>query len=162
MIITCPDCRSKYEVTGERMPGDVTKLQCPRCKAVFPVRWASAGSVAVAAAGEASAPAPNGGGPAPAPPHPVDPPPPRPSRPPITDPGLARRLARAMISEMVLNRGGERDRALTEGRVLSRFGPSIAGAFTLYREKVSTDLEVGPGLFREAVNEILGKGTRIL
>jgi predicted Zn finger-like uncharacterized protein len=158
VIITCPDCRSKYEIAGDRMPGDVTKLQCPRCKAVFPVRWTAAGSTLVAAAGEASAHDAGGAEPAPAPPAAS----PRPPRPPITDPGLARRLARAMISEMVLNRGGERDEALGEGKVLSRFGPSIAGAFALYREKVSEDLEAGPGLFREAVNEILGKGKRIL
>ena len=67
-----------------------------------------------------------------------------------------------MISEMVLNRRGERDEALREGRVLSRFGPAIAGAFSLYRTKVSEDLESGPVYFREAVNEILGEGKRVL
>ncbi len=161
MIVRCPDCRSKYEIAADRMPEDVTKLRCPRCKAVFPVSWAADGSAVTAAAGEASASGANGIGPAPAPFPAADPPPPRP-RPRITDPGLARRMARAMISEMVLNRRGERDEALREGRVLSRFGTAIAGAFSLYRAKVSEELESGPVYFREAVNEILGEGKRIL
>ena len=55
MIVRCPDCRSKYEIAADRMPEDVTKLRCPRCKAVFPVSWAADGSAVAAGAVEASA-----------------------------------------------------------------------------------------------------------
>ncbi len=168
MILRCPDCRSTYEVAGDRVPEPGQKLRCPRCKAVFPV----------ASAVQADAGATSPGGPVPAlPPGPgarsasepsPDPQPrpeapaPAPPRPRIVDPALARRMARAMISEMVLNRRSERDEALRREELLLRFGPAIAGAFDVYRGKVSPDLDAGPRLFREAVNEILGEGQPIL
>jgi hypothetical protein len=71
-------------------------------------------------------------------------------------------MARAMISEMVLNRRSERDDALSSETVLSRFGPAIVSAFDLYRGKVSPDLPSAPTYFRDAVNEILGGGVAVL
>jgi hypothetical protein len=71
-------------------------------------------------------------------------------------------MARAMISEMLLNRRIERDASREDGTVLSAFGPAIAAAFDIYREKVSPDLAVAPRLFREAVNDILGGDAPLL
>ncbi len=164
MIVRCPDCRTKYEIATDRVPEAAFKLRCPRCKAVFPVSGgmeAAASEVSEGGAVRARETAPlprlplgNGSGAAEFPPPP--------SRPRITDPGLARRMARAMISEMVLNRRTERDEALRTGTLLSRFGPAIAAAFEIYEKKTSPDLGAAPGLFREAVNEILGEGEPVL
>mgnify|MGYP001136468676 CR=1 FL=1 len=46
--------------------------------------------------------------------------------------------------------------------IRDRFGPAIAGAFEVYREKVSPDLPAAPTFFRDAVNEILGGGSVVL
>ncbi len=163
MIVRCPDCRSKYEIAADKIPVGVFKLRCPRCKAVFPVNAELEAEVGEAAAPstpavppgmrEARLPEPTAVPTAPS--APIE-------RPRISDPALARRMARAMISEMVLNRRSERDDALLSETVLSRFGPAIAGAFELYRAKVSTDLPSAPAYFRDAVNEILGGGSAVL
>jgi predicted Zn finger-like uncharacterized protein len=174
MIVRCPDCRSKYEIAADKIPAGVFKLRCPRCKAVFPVNPQGDGDGTPAEASAVSPPEavrevqlpepklpprePAGSGPQG---HPM------PigaaiARPRISDPALARRMARAMISEMVLNRRGERDDALLSETVLSSFGPALAAAFEVYRSKVAADLPGAPAYFRDAVNEILGGGAQVL
>ncbi len=167
MIVRCPDCRTKYEIAADKAPASGFKLRCPRCKAVFPVSLGIEGGSLPA--GATAPPPPEA--PAPRPeirtlPEPgssaaAPPPPPRP-RNKVTDPALARRMARAMISEMVLNRRSERDEALRSGTVLRRFGPAIASAHDAYRSRVSPDLAPAPRIFREAINEVLGEGNRLL
>ena len=152
MIVRCPDCRSTYEVTSQKVPESGLKVRCPRCKTVFPV---TGGQDARGEGGEVSSLR-----------QPPPPPPPedrvtRPRRA-ITDPALARRMARAMISEMLLNHRQERDDCLERDAVLGRFGPSIVSAYDLYGDKVSPDLSSATRLFRDAVNDILGDGRPLL
>jgi predicted Zn finger-like uncharacterized protein len=134
MIVRCPDCRAEYEVDVAKDVEPGTRVRCPRCRAVFPVFPT------------ASAPSP----------------PERPSRPRVTDPALARRMARAMVSELVLNRQQERDRALGAGTALSSFGAAVTAAYRMYGEKVAPEMPGGKRIFREAVNEILGEGRPLL
>ena len=135
LIVRCPECRAKYEVTTDREILPAQRVRCPACKAVFPV---------------------SGGGPA----DREEAPSPRRSR--ISDPALARRLARAMMSEIVLNRRPERDAAREDGALLARFGPAVIGAYDIYVEKVSPDLAEAARIFRDAVNDVLGEGTPLL
>ena len=154
MIVRCPDCGAKYEIASDQVPRADFKLRCPRCKAVFPVSTAAEGPSSAEGKQVVEAPAPAASADAPVSAS-------RP-RPRVTDPALARRMARAMISEMVLNRRAERDRALDSGTVLSRFGPAIVAAHEAYRERVAAGLVPAPRIFRDAVNEILGDGTPLL
>ena len=71
-------------------------------------------------------------------------------------------MARAMISEIVLNRQGDRERALKSRTLLSQFGPAVVRAFAVYSKKVSPDLKGSRSIFREALNEILGDGTPLI
>jgi predicted Zn finger-like uncharacterized protein len=135
MLIRCPDCRTEYAVQydeGGMVPG--ARVRCPRCRVVFPL---------------------------PGPPAREEP-----RRAPnlrrISDPQLARRLARAMLSEIVLHRRTERDAALEEGTLLARFGPAISAAYRLYGEKVAPELPGQRRIFREAVNDIVGDGRPVL
>lgn len=146
MIVRCPECRSTYEVSATKEAQAGLKVRCPRCKTVFPVETNLAD-------------------------EPAAPPPPLPEEEPvvaarprrrITDPVLARRMARAMISEMLLNRRQERDLALADDQVLSRFGTSIISAYAVYSDKISPDLAQGPHIFKDAVNDILGDGVALL
>jgi predicted Zn finger-like uncharacterized protein len=173
MIVRCPDCRTKYEIAAEKVPESGFKLRCPRCKAVFPVSLGIEGRSPLTGPAPESPPAEAAGSAASGPrtetrnmPLPGAPPPsvspPRAQRPRVTDPALARRMARAMISEMVLNRRSERDEALRSGSMLRRFGPAIVSAHDAYCSRVSPELAPAPRIFREAVNEILGEGNRLL
>ena len=133
MIVRCPDCRANYEISRPRDLEGRVKVRCPRCKAVFPFE----------ADGD------NG-------------PNPKPARDRITDPVLARRMARAMLSEILLSREEERARAEEADALLSRFGPLIAEAYSLYGERVSRDLPTFRRIFRDAVNDVVGGGRQIL
>ena len=136
MLVRCPDCRTEYDVSPPQRLEAGTRVRCPRCRNVF-------GLPAAVPAGGVSLPRPR-------------------SRSRIADPVLARRLARAMVSEIVLTRRGERDLALDDGTVLTHFGPAIAAAFRLYGDKVAAELPDSRRIFREAVNDILGGGRVIL
>jgi len=80
----------------------------------------------------------------------------------ILDPHVAKRLARAVIQEVLYARTREREQALKNGTALSSFGLQLADAFDVYRERVSDDLPGATATFREAVNDILGEGRRLL
>lgn len=161
MIVRCPDCLSKYEIAAARVPEEGIRVRCPKCKAVFPVNRpnpepAVAGTLRDAAAAGAPSRAPQ-------PEVPPgtdrgDDPAARPRRR-ITDPVLAKRLARAICQEVLLPRQEEHRRAVESGSVLSTFGPAIVSAFALYGEKVAADLPGAERIFREAVNDVLGAGS---
>jgi predicted Zn finger-like uncharacterized protein len=140
MIVNCPDCGATYEITHQKEWGAAVKVRCPRCKAVFPIPEAGAPARAERTAA----------------------PPRQAARPRIVDPVVARRLARAMVSEIVLVREREREEALREHTLLSRFGPAIASAYAVYRGKVSPRLPGSRRIFRDAVNELLGGGEPLL
>jgi len=144
VIVRCPECRSKYEIAAPEALDPLVKVRCPQCKAVFSIRGggysAATGSKPELATVKIS----------------------RSVRPRITDPVLARRLARAMISEIVLNRREESEEARGEGALLSHFGPALVSAYDVYRAKVSPELVSAPRIFRDAVNDVLGGGERLL
>jgi predicted Zn finger-like uncharacterized protein len=137
VTVQCPDCGSRYEINAASARPSL-KVRCPRCKAVFPVL---------------SPPAAPGEAPAPRRPK---------EKAKISDPRLARRLARNMLAEIVLSRPGERERARESHTLLSTFGPAIVDAYRIYGSKVAPGLEGSRKIFREAVNEILGEGARLL
>ena len=139
MIVRCPDCRSQYEITTQPKLGTSVKVRCPRCKAVFPVRAVRKKTPVERGTSVAQ----------------KDP-------PLVTDPKVARRMARVMISEIVLNRQTDRNQALRTRTVLSRFGPAIVSAYSVYTKKVSPDLKSSRSIFREAINEILGDGSPLI
>jgi len=66
-----------------------------------------------------------------------------------------------MVSEILLNAPRGNGEAGGEA-VLSRFGPAIASAYAQYQERVSPELSGSARIFREAVNDILGRGRRLL
>jgi predicted Zn finger-like uncharacterized protein len=155
MIVRCPDCRANYEISRPRDLEGKVKVRCPRCKAVFPVDTAAdtAADTAVDTAGDRQPdPVRNES------PIPVR----KPTRDRITDPTLARRMARAMLSEILLSREEERARAEEADALLSRFGPLIAEAYSLYGERVSRDLPAFRHIFRDAINDVVGGGKQIL
>lgn len=80
----------------------------------------------------------------------------------VVDSVTARRIARAILSDLASARVEQRHTALREGRVLSTLGPVIVEAWDDYRRRVGPALALGTPHFREALNEFLGNGEPLL
>ncbi len=100
-------------------------------------------------------------------PHPVVPPRPaaggRAGNPFLSqDPALkARRLARALVSDMVVYHPAKRRDALKAGTIKDSFKEEITKSWEEYVEQVGRELADSTPYFREALNEILGDGSPI-
>jgi len=126
----------------------------------------------------AEAPAPEQPGPAPAAapaptPAPAPAPPPAPAataaaapRPPSpfgsSDPAAkARRLARALVSDIVTYFPDRRERALADGTLRREFTEEIHKSWQEYTAQVGDDMAKKTPFFREALNDILAKGQQV-
>ena len=142
------------------VPGVVP--QSPPAAAPVPARPAapvasSPGSVAAKPSVEPVAPAPVAA--APAKPTPGA----RPPNPFLSqDPALkARRLARALISDMVVYHPAKRQDGLRDGNLKEIFEEEIKKSWEEYAEQVGRDVAESTPYFREALNEILAGGRQI-
>jgi hypothetical protein len=105
--------------------------------------------------------------PAPPPATPSAPPPaataPRPVNPFLSqDPSSkARRLARALISDMVVYHPGKRQEGLRDGTLKQLFEEEIRKSWEEYSEQVGKDLADSTPYFRDALNEILADGQQL-
>jgi hypothetical protein len=113
---------------------------------------------------------PMGAAPSPAPPPP--PPPPRvasptPARAPINpflanDPNAkARRLARALISDLVTYYPQRRDEGLRDGTLRDLFKEEIKKSFDEYVDQVGREFADSTSHFQDALNEILANGQKL-
>jgi hypothetical protein len=109
--------------------------------------------------------------PTPAAPPPPSPGPSRPAAAPGTrpvnpflsqDPALkARRLARALISDMVVYHPGKRQEGLRDGNLKELFEDEIKKSWEEYADQVGKDVAGSTPYFKEALNEILAGGRQI-
>lgn len=117
------------------------------------------------------------------PPTPVAPPPIAPLPPPPTPTGAAprspaasrfsnpflqqdpsaraRRLARALISDLVVYHPEKRQRGLAEGNLKELFGEEIRKSWEEYAGQVGEDVANTTPYFTEALNEILAEGRKL-
>ncbi|HEX2223180.1 MAG TPA: hypothetical protein VHN15_03120, partial [Thermoanaerobaculia bacterium] len=78
------------------------------------------------------------------------------------DPALkARRLARALISDMVVYHPGKRQEGLRDGNLKELFEEEIKKSWEEYTEQVGREVAESTGYFREALNEILAGGRQV-
>jgi hypothetical protein len=87
----------------------------------------------------------------------------RPTNPFLSqDPALkARRLARALISDMVVYHPGKRQEGLRDGNLKELFEEEIKKSWEEYADQVGRDVAESTPYFREALNEILASGRPI-
>ena len=91
----------------------------------------------------------------------------REARPPINpflsrDPRQkARRLARALVSDMIVYQPEKRQRALAAGTLKDAFAEEIKKSWEEYVDQVGKELADSTDYFTEALNEILAGGQRI-
>lgn len=78
------------------------------------------------------------------------------------DPGTrARRLARALISDLVVYHPEKRQRGLAEGNLKELFAEEIRKSWEEYSEQVGDEIASGTSFFTEALNEILSEGRQL-
>ena len=109
---------------------------------------------------------------------PIPPPPPPPAAPArdthdratgrFTNPFLqqdpaarARRLARALISDLVVYHPEKRQRGLADGNLKELFGEEIRKSWEEYAEQVGEDVANTTPYFTDALNEILAEGRKV-
>jgi hypothetical protein len=100
------------------------------------------------------------------PPDPVAAPEPAPKRP--VNPFLskdpkqkARRLARALVSDMIVYQPQKRQEALAAGTLKESFNEEIKKSWQEYVEQVGEDLANSTEFFKQALNEILAGGNEM-
>lgn len=78
------------------------------------------------------------------------------------DPGQrARRLARALVSDLVAYHPQKRDEGLRDGNLRQLFREEIKKSYEEFVEQVGRDLAEGSPHFQDALNEILGGGRKL-
>ncbi len=73
----------------------------------------------------------------------------------------ARRLARALVSDLVVYHPEKRQRGLAEGNLKELFGEEIRKSWEEYVEQVGEELAKTTPYFTEALNEILAEGEQL-
>jgi predicted Zn finger-like uncharacterized protein len=190
MRATCPHCATAYRIDPSKVPGEGVRARCAVCRGLFRVEpdrpveagpaqtemepaataiaapAADAGQVAVGSASRTDTTAAVTGAeahePAPEPPAPA-----AASLPPAplfgsTDPKTkARRLARALVSDMATYHPDRRERAIRDGTLRQEFREEIRKSWQEYVDQVGPELAHGTAHFREALNEILARGQKV-
>jgi hypothetical protein len=77
------------------------------------------------------------------------------------DPEMAGRIARSMVSELLLSHPEVREGGLRDGRLYAALGREIADLWDLYKARVTPELAERTPYFREALNDILAEGQEV-
>jgi hypothetical protein len=87
----------------------------------------------------------------------------RPANPFLSqDPSLkARRLARALVSDIVVYHPAKRQEGIRDGNLKELFEEEIKKSWEEYTEQVGREVAESTGFFREALNEILAGGRQL-
>jgi predicted Zn finger-like uncharacterized protein len=190
MNVQCTHCKTVFRVDPAKVPEGGARARCSICRGVFVVPAAEGADVATgpftASAGAEAAPArpavplpaeDAAARPAPPAPAPTLAPAPAAVAPApaqrtawssggagfgVADPlAKARRLARALVSDIVTYHPERRDRAVEEGTVKREFMEEIKKSWEEYVAQVGPEMARSTPHFRDALNEILAKGQSV-
>ncbi len=73
----------------------------------------------------------------------------------------ARRLARALVSDLVVYHPEKRQQGLKNGTLKELFDDEIKKSWEEYTDQIGTDIAEATAYFNDALNEILGDGSKI-
>ena len=157
MNSTCPSCGTTYRLDPKKIPETGVRARCVRCDGIFGVTREQGNGVS---APPAESPVPTN---VPSPAETVEAPIAAPT--PlfgVADPAAkARRLARALISDIVVYHPERRERAMEGGTLRQEFREEIKKSWEEYVSQVGDSTARGTPYFREALNEILAGGERM-
>ncbi len=149
--------------TPPAAPGPGVEAPAPRVVEDEPVEAAPEAIAAVdeeAAAEAETAISPPAAAPAPPPPAAKPPPPPSPFAVSDQD-ARARRLARALISDLAAYHPERQEKGLREGRLKELFQDDLRKSWQQYVEQVGLEVAKNTPFFRDALNEILARGKTV-
>jgi predicted Zn finger-like uncharacterized protein len=173
MNISCPDCKSVFRVDPAKVPAAGVRARCSVCSGIIPIPPPSAqvapAPVAPVAEPARAAAAPRtaaasaartgtGTGPSTAPAT---------GRRPINpflakDPDLrARRLARALVSDIITYHPAKHAEGLRDGTVRELFKDEIRKSYEEYTAQIGQQVAENTPYFQDALNEVLGAGKKI-
>lgn len=187
MNVTCGNCQTVFRVDPAKVPVGGVRARCSVCGGIFRVPDAQGGGAPPRVAVPVSAPAPRVDRPPPparpapeavATPAPVGPPaqqssvsagtaPAAPARRAVNpflsqDPkAKARRLARALVSDIVVYHPEKRRDGLRNGTLKLLFEEEIQKSWEEYSDQVGLEVAQSTPYFHEALNEILADGQPI-
>ncbi|MDZ7859678.1 MAG: zinc-ribbon domain-containing protein [Candidatus Krumholzibacteriota bacterium] len=72
-----------------------------------------------------------------------------------------KRLARVFVSDILVYNQEKRDKALSEGNLMSALGPEIKKGWEGYKGKIGPGIAHSSDYFKDALNEILADGQKI-
>ncbi len=158
MNVACPECSTVYRVDPERVPAGGVRVRCRECSSAFRVESGATTPAGVVrtAEGVASAPA----APAAKTPGGSD----RSAAPAFgpQDPQTrARRLARALVSDIKVYNPDKWEESRAQGTLRSEFRDEILKSWEEYVEQVGDDMAKKSPYFRDALNDILAGGGRV-
>jgi hypothetical protein len=73
----------------------------------------------------------------------------------------ARRLARALVSDMIVYQPEKRQKALKDGNLKAAFEEEIKKSWQEYEDQIGAEIAKSTPFFTEALNEILAGGQKI-
>lgn len=165
MNVACPECSTVYRVDPERVPAGGVRSRCRECGSTFRVEAGGStepGDVKKAQPVPTAAP---GGGAATAAVEPDAPATPARSAAPAFGPQdpdtRARRLARALVSDIKVYNPDKWEESRTEGTLRKEFRDEILKSWEEYVEQVGADMAKKSPYFRDALNDILAGGDRV-
>ena len=181
MNIACPECSTVYRIDPARVPHGGITARCRECGSTLRVQpgetapgavrtaslatpGANAGAAAPSAQGRGAAgpaaspsPAPRGGSAAPRER-------PRPDSPvfgPQDPETRAKRLARALVSDIVVYNPDKWEASRAAGTLRKEFREEILKSWEEYVEQVGQEMAKGTPYFRDALNAILAEGKNV-
>lgn len=166
MIIQCEGCASKYYLPESKAPREPLRVRCPQCRAVFTLAASTERVAAAPRRREAASPTLSQAEPAP-PPSTRKKTRSKPAKPKGKAGGgggkkdRAKRLARVLVSDILIYHREKRDKALADGNLMTVMGDEIKKSWELYKEKIGAEVANSTNYFKEALNEILADGQEI-
>ena len=157
--VTCPECGKVYRLPEQLPAKPRIKLRCPSCRIGFTIASPRAGQDLRADRSRQPFQAPQTRQ---EPAHPAA----REESPPSGEARVrlerrARRLARAIVQELLGGQKERRDRALAKGSLLLEFREDVRQAWIAYQEKAGAEVAQNTPFFQDALNEILADGNPI-
>lgn len=186
MIVECSNCHSKYNVDENKIPPSGIKARCHKCGAIIFLQKKAPPEEkkpeTIPPEPKVSPPPPPTPPPPPPPPE-VTPPsvekpvPPKPevgvvSKPPAPPAGemseedkkwheRARRLAKALASDLVLYNQEKVEQGLRDGTLVRLLGSEIRKSWEYYCQQIPKHIVESTDYFKEQLNKIVGKGKEI-
>jgi predicted Zn finger-like uncharacterized protein len=175
MNVSCPECRAVYRIDLARVPGEGVRTRCEACSGTFLIDHApEADRPGLVTAGRRPEPATEspatsavqsegteGAAPAPAPASPASAGASAPVFGPQDPRTRARRLARALVSDIKVYNRDRWEQSTLAGTLRTEFRQEILKSWDEYVEQVGGEIAKRTPYFRDALNDILAAGERV-